>query len=153
MKVQELFEAKAKYSAAEADQERFERETFKPAVEKLLGSTDLRAFTHGAAWDKLVSAVEGKKPKSTQRLVWKDADGFESVYDLYLFNVDGTKVVKLEYNDYGGGTDPEYFIAKQTVTEAVGTSPSALRAAIKKHLKPLGFKVASEETTQGAMKT
>ena len=48
----------------------------------------------------------------------------------------------------------ELFEAKTVeVTEAAGQAPSALRAAIKKHLKALGFKVASEETTSGALKT
>lgn len=103
MKVQDLFEAKE--VDPELAQQRFERDKVMPQIKQLLGAERIRAIAEPGDEDLY-------KPKKEKNLKWIDPDGFESRYDLYLFNIDGRLVVKMEYNDYGGGTDPVYYAAK-----------------------------------------
>ena len=148
MKVQELFEAKE--VDPNLSQKRFERDVMMPAIKQLLGSDQVKTMDDPGDEDLY-------KPKKTKHLVWHDTDGLEGRYDLYLLNIDGQPVVRMEYNDEGGGCEPFFWTVKtkkaKKVTEAAAPAPSALRAAIKKHLKAMGFKAVSEETTSGAMKT
>ena len=109
MKVQDLFEAKE--VDPELAQQRFERDKVMPQIKQLLGAERIRVIAEPGDEDM-------RKPKKEKNLKWVDPDGFESLYDLYLFNIDGKLIVKMEYNDYGGGTDPVYYAARATKAAA-----------------------------------
>lgn len=92
----------------------FERDEMKPAIARMLG-VDVKELQ--SSWNSFVAGDpfedewgEALK-RETLSFDGKDGDGD---YHLSLHEVDGFKFVMVEFSDYGGSADPQYFKVKGT---------------------------------------
>lgn len=129
---------------------KWEKEHVLPSIAKALdvpNESVKEVKRYSATWDKF-SEADTDSFKDLKPISGKE----DGTYTLSVGTVDGVKVVCMEYNDYGGGDDPWFFIAKAAKvtedTEAskfnVGDKIRIVDMSVLKELTAL-----SEETNAG----